>query len=641
MANIFNGYIPSKNKTPLYSVKTYEYMKVPPVDSDYVGVLDKEIIQVDIDDGNFANIIFKIVKDYKLRCDVLKTTRGLHFYFKNTNVASQKVHCYNAIGIPTDYGLGSKNRVVPLRTTTEVLTDRIVNGVATSIKSEVVTQREWLQTYEELEELPCWLQPISTQNTGVMDITSRNQGLFNYILVLQSHGLNRDEIRLTMKIINKYILETPLSDKEIDTITRDEAFSEELFFDTKGRFQHDRFGDYMLNNCNIMIVNNQCHIYTNDGLYSNDANEFEKVMIKKIPSLKDAQRKEIYKYIVLMCKKKGEFSDPKYVGLKNSILDLETMEEFPYSPSWVINNRIPFDYNANSHSEKVDNMLNKIACGDSQIRALIEEMVGYSLYRKNLMQVCFILTGEGSNGKSTLLNMIKKLLGKSNYTSLDLRELEETFKPSELYNKLANLGDDISAKYLDTSSVFKKAVTGESFIVQRKYGQPFELESYATQIFCANELPSVADKTDGFGRRIMIVPFKAHFKKSDKDYDPFIETKLLTDEAIEYLLKISIDGLIRVIQNKGFTHSDKGFLEKQEFVKSNNNVLEWFENDPRIENDSVTDVYTAYRVWCVQNGCNPVKKLNLSKEIKKHLFLTSRPKSINGKSIRVYMVEGE
>ena len=67
--------------------------------------------------------------------------------------------------------------------------------------------------------------------------------------------------------------------------------------------------------------------------------------------------------------------------------------------------------------------------------------------RKNALQVAFILTGEGSNGKSTILNIIKKLIGKAGITRhLDLRELEDNFKPSELYNKLANIGDDISSQ---------------------------------------------------------------------------------------------------------------------------------------------------------------------------------------------------
>lgn len=641
MADLFKGYILSKCKTPLYAIKTPEHhLKDAPTNHDYVGLLRDDIIQLDFDDEVSSRIVLNIVREYKLRCDILKTSRGIHLYFKDDRwVKNQGVGIFNAIGLTCDIGLGIKDRVVPLRITKDVESTQIVNGEEIITTTKQTIQREWLQRYDDIEPLPAFLRPIGKKDYELKKCTTRNQSLFNYILVLQTNRFTRDEVRKTIKVVNKYILYEPLPDKEIDTITRDEAFSEELFFNEKGAFLHQRFGDYMLTNSNILKINNQVHIYTMDNLYSNNPEEFEKQMISKIPSLRDTQRKEVYKYVSLKCTLEGEFSSPKYLGMKSSILDIETMEEFPYSPKFIVNNRIPYDYDEKAYSEIMDKTLDKVCCYDKDIRALLEELIGYSLYRKNLMQVCFILTGEGSNGKSTILNCIKKLLGKQNYTSLDLRELEENFKPAELYNKLANIGDDISSKYMEGSSIFKKVVTGESFIVARKFGQPFELESYATQIFCANEMPQVHDKSDGFTRRIVIVPFNAKFSNKDADYDPFIEEKLLTDESIQYLLRLAIDGLKRVIYNKHFTKSDVGEKEKADYMKSNNNVLEWFESDPHIENESVSEIYEVYRVWCVQNGCNAVKKLNLSKEIKKKYGLISKVTTIDGKSLRIYAKE--
>lgn len=637
--NLFKGYIPARGKEPLSSVKTGTILNEPPAEGDYVGVLREDIIQLDFDDEGTARLVKDIVNEYKLKCDMLQTSRGIHLYFMaDKHVTSQSVGTFNAIGLKCDIGLGSKNRVVPLRSTKEVTVTRIVDGEEISTVTRNTVQREWLQTYPELEILPAFLRPIGKTDYELRKCNTRNQTLFNYILTLQTHNFTKNEVRKTIKTINKFVLYEPLEDREIDIITRDEAFSEELFFDDK-KFLHDRFGNYMLTNSNILKIDNQVHIYTKDHLYSNDPMEFEKAMLDKIPSLKDAQRKEVYKYICLKCDVEGEFANPKYIGLKNSILDIETSEEFPYSPRWIINNRINQNYNHDAYSEVMDKTLNKVCCNDPQVRMILEELIGYTLYRKNSMQVCFILTGEGSNGKSTILNLIKKLLGKNNYTSLDLRELEETFKPAELHGKLANIGDDISAKYLDNSSVFKKVVTGEAFMVQRKYAQPFELECYATQIFCANELPQVSDKTDGFTRRIVIVPFNAKFSKNDADYDPFIEDKLMSDESISYLLKLGIEGLKRVIYNRQFSKSDRGEAEKTEYTKMNNNVLEYFEETPSIENESVGDVYLAYQLWCTRNGCMPVKKLNFSKEIKKELGLTSKIKTIQGKSVRVYVKE--
>jgi putative DNA primase/helicase len=643
MAKLFRGYLLSNGKTPLSSVKDKSNWLDTPPEGDYLGILREDIVQIDVDSEDDAEIVLRVVRDLKLRCDILKTSRGMHFYFLDDGwIKSQSVGVFSAMGIKVDVGLGSKDRVVPLRITRDVTTKRIVDGEQVDVTSQQTIEREWLQTYSELDELPVFLRPISKFDPDLKHTKTRNQTLFNYILELQKYGLSREEVRKIIRVANKYVLYEPLTDKEIDTITRDEAFSEEIFFSEKGAFLHDRFGNYMLANSNIMKIDNQVCIYTMDNVYSNDPEEFERVMLSKIPSLKESQRKEVYKYIVLKTTKKGEYASPKYIGLKNSILDIETMDELPYSPRLIINNRVDYNYNPYAYHEIMDKTLNKVSCNDPEIRMLLEEMIGYSLYRKNNMQVAFILTGEGSNGKSTILNLIKKLLGKQNYTSLDIRELEDTFKPAELYNKLANIGDDISNKYLEGSSVFKKVVTGESFVAQRKYAQPFELESYATQIFCANQLPNVNDRTDGFSRRLIIIPFNAKFSSKDADYDPFIEDKLMQPEAMEYLLKISIDGLKRVLSSKQFTKSSKADLEKEAYMLENNNVLQWFyDADPKIENESTSDVYQQYQMWCGRNGYKALSKSNLGREIKKQYGYSSKPMSVDGNVVRVYIKESD
>lgn len=642
MAKIFKGYLRSNGKVPLTSIKNSKLLTEPPENHDYVGVLKENIIQLDFDDEKTAEKVMKIVSSNKLKCDVLKTKRGIHLYFDNEQyVKSQSVGIYNAMGLKCDIGLGSKDRVVPLKLTRKVSTTRIVNGEEKTVETYKTIEREWLQTYPELEPLPAYFRPFTKTSQRFEDCETRNDTLFRYILQLQAKGFTKEECRKTLRMINSHMFYEPLSDRELDTISRDDSFSENWFFGDKGKFYHHKFGDYMIANSNIMLIDNQVHIYTDNGLYSNDPMEFEKQMLHRIPSLKDSNRKEVYKYIQLKVKRKGEFSPARYIGLRDGILDIATMEEFPYSPKYIINNKIDYTYKPDAYSEVMDKTLDKVSCNDPQIRGLLEEMIGYTLFRANTMQSCFILTGKGSNGKSTLLNVIKKLLGKQNYTSLDLRELEETFTPAEMYNKLANIGDDISSKYIDSSSVFKKVVSGESFMVQRKYAQPFELESYATQIFCANELPQVSDKSDGFSRRLVIIPFNARFSKDDPDYDPFIEDKLMEDESIEYLLRIAIDGLKRVLNNRQFTKSDAGEAEKDNYRIANNNVLEWLQSEPDVINHSVANVYMAYKVWCANNGNHATKKLNFSKTVMEELGVVSKPKSIKGKTTRVYVKEND
>ena len=120
-----------------------------------------------------------------------------------------------------------------------------------------------------------------------------------------------------------------------------------------------------------------------------------------------------------------------------------------------------------------DKTLNKIACDDPAIRALLEEAIGYCFYRRNELGKAFILTGDKSNGKSTFLSMVQTLLGDENIASLDLKELGDRFKTAEMFGKLANIGDDIGDEFIANPAIFKKLVTGGTGISRTQGAKSF------------------------------------------------------------------------------------------------------------------------------------------------------------------------
>jgi len=161
--NLFKGYVASIGKIPFTSCLDEDILATPPTEGDYLGVLNEDIIQLDFDTEESANKILEIAKELKLKCDILETLKGVHLYFKATqnSVPHQYVGVFNAIGVSCDIGLGTKNRVIPLRITVDIENKQIVNGEAISYTTTKVITRKWLQTYDELDDLPCFLRPIS------------------------------------------------------------------------------------------------------------------------------------------------------------------------------------------------------------------------------------------------------------------------------------------------------------------------------------------------------------------------------------------------------------------------------------------------------------------------------------------------
>jgi putative DNA primase/helicase len=190
------------------------------------------------------------------------------------------------------------------------------------------------------------------------------------------------------------------------------------------------------------------------------------------------------------------------------------MQEF--DPDVVVTNLIPWDYDPTAYSELADVTLDRIACGDPEIRMLLEEAIGYCFFRHNELSKAFILTGSGSNGKSTYLDMVNTVLGTQNVSSLDIWELSERFSVVTMFNKLANIGDDISDEFLQGNAIsqFKKVVSGNAVKAETKGQDAFFYKPYTKLLFSANEIPRMRNRGfDAIKRRLVIIPFNAKFSK--------------------------------------------------------------------------------------------------------------------------------
>lgn len=620
---MFKGFIPTggpdgkrpteeyKNRTEFYSLSDVEKL------NSYGAVLDDDVIQIDIDDEEQSNIVLEIIENQNIQCNILQTSRGKHFYFLNTNLNRRKQGFVTAIGVKVDTGLGSQNAVIPIK----------VEG----------NLRKWIKEVDNMDYLPAWLIPLDKKSIDFSKMEEgdgRNQTLFNYILRLQSAGLSKEQIKDSIRIINNHILKEPLNDNEINTILRDEAFLKESFY-IKNKLQYEKLAKFLIDNENIVKINDQLHIYK-DGYYSDNIIDVEKIMLKYIQNSTKTPRGEVLRYLELLCTNK-KLANHKYIVFNNGVFDLETKELLEYSPKYIIKNKIPHNYNPTAYHELLDKTLNKICCKDKKLRYVIEEMIGYTLLRRNELGKSFILTGDGSNGKSTLLDLINELLGEENISSVSLKDLSDRFKTFQLDGKLANIGDDISNEYIPDNSTFKKLVTGEKVNVERKGKDPYDFRNYSKLIFSANELPRINDLSGGLKRRLVFIPFNAKFSKRDEDYDPFIKDKITTTAAIEYLLKIAIDGLYRILNNNSITYSKACDQVWDEYEAINNPVISFIE-DNKIENESVNDVYKQYQVWCIESGLKSLSKVMFGKEVRKRGYDSNKTVRIDGKLTKIYTI---
>lgn len=598
--------------------KTFEQVQSLP---EYAGILASDAVLIDIDDMEQSELLLNIIDDEGIRCKVLKSRSGMHFLFKNSKITKCFTKTKLACGLSQiDIKSGFKNSYEVLK----------IDGKDRQVMYDILED-------EEYEEVPKWLFPVKC-TTEFLDMdagSGRNQALFNYILTLQSNDFTVEEARKTIQIINKYILKEPLSDDELAVVLRDDAFKKPVFF--KGStFLHENFAKYLISEHYIVKIDGKLHFY-NDGIYSSEITLLYKAMRKCIPNIKKTQKSEVIDSL-LDLSQDTEMAPAHLIAFRNGIYDILTGELQPFSPNVVITNRIPWDYNPNAYSELADKTLDKIACHDEDIRLLIEECIGYCFYRSNVFRKAFILTGKGSNGKSTFIDVLHKVLGSENIAALDLKNLGDRFLKASLFKKLANIGDDISDEFIPDPSLFKKIVSGDRIQAEFKGQDSFDFNPYVKLVFSANNIPRMKDKTGAVISRLVIIPFNAEFSENSSDYDPDIKYKLQGQESLEYFIRIGIEGLKRILHNRRFTKSVKVQKELDEYEEYNNPVIGFFKEQEEgyLFRETTKDIYLKYSIYCSENGFQAESSNQFGRSVKSLFKVESVPRKIGNKSVRFY-----
>jgi len=276
---------------------------------------------------------------------------------------------------------------------------------------------------------------------------------------------------------------------------------------------------------------------------------------------------------------------------------------------------------------------------------LLFEVIGYTLYPRYVFNKAVLLTGSGSNGKSTYLNLLLKVLGRNNVSAVSLKRIVDgdKFASIELYHKLANNSSELFQFRVTNTDLFKK-LTGEDYIEgQKKFKDPIYFVNYAKLINATNELPVVKDQTYGFWRRWIVVEFPHQFEN-----DPGFFERTFTNEEIEGVITVSILAFARVAQRRKFDFEDSSADIKEKWERASDSVYAFMKDlieDNRAEYDpkngdlftAVKEFYQAYADWCEENDRKPEAQQTVTKRLETKFRITKSQKRINGERVWCYV----
>jgi len=274
-----------------------------------------------------------------------------------------------------------------------------------------------------------------------------------------------------------------------------------------------------------------------------------------------------------------EFFDKQYVDeicVQNGILNLDTRDLTDFTPNKIFFNKLPVTYDPLAECRVIDAFFEDVL-KEKDDKDVLYELAGFCLHKEYFLEKAFMFIGDGANGKSKTLSLLKEFLGIENTCSVKLSQMSDLSSSSlcELHNRLINIAGDLDNTALKYTGVFRELTGGDPLQVKRKYLRDLKFINYAKMVFACNELPKVYDLKEGFWRRWILLEFPYKFlpqseinlRKDEKNLriqDPNIIKKLTTKTQLSGLLNKSLDGLDNLKKNKDFSYS-KGTATVKDF----------------------------------------------------------------------------
>lgn len=507
---------------------------------------------------------------------------------------------------------------------------------ATNIKC-VINQKEWLKQFEKI------IIAVDSDEAGEKckkKIIKELSEIKDRLYTVNYNGYKDfNEVLVNEKIIGIK-----------KAVINAEKIKEVEYLDENGKVKPELFSQYLIDELEIVIFDTKLYsrdreitAYKKYDLIEN-SEDLERLMIKILPSIKSRQRIETYKFIRLQAPKMRE---PPYtmIAFKNGVFDLEKKDFICPDEDLIFLNVIPWDYEVNAPSTPfIEEYLDSITCGVEELKIVLLEFIGFIFYRNNNLRKALLITGDKHNGKSKFFKLLEVIVGKENSRAdMTLERLNSRFGLFDIKGKSIVVCDDVDGGYIKETGLLKKIITGDALTGEEKGGKTQSFNYNGKLLISANEIPRFNDKTGALASRLIVVPFKANFKPGSPNCNPLIDEEFKKEENIKYLIKLSMDNLFNVLNNKGFTSTKETQIMLKEFEYENNPVLEFIEHQQVTYGEEfyiLKPCNDIYEDFCDFNGesifSSDISKKTFGTYMRKTLNLVSKTKWINGKNEKWY-----
>ena len=540
-----------------------------------------------------------------------------------------------------------ESKITPLN-----LTDREIINLALQSKTGNAFKLLWEGNWEGLytsqsdadlalcNHLAFWCQ----RNESQMDFLFRQSGLMRDKWDRRQSGTTYGAITISKSIAScqNCYCPTPKYEIHIDSKPTNKTYS----LDDTGNAQRfkDCYGDsvrYCYSNKSWMYFNGQKWIDDATGKIKTLADKLiEKMKLDFAKCEDEVAEKAFTKHLKATRSSKGKSAMikelehlvpiqanqmdlcPDMINVQNGILSLRTGELTNHDKEKHLTRITSVEYTDKVDCPMWERFLGEIFNFDADLIKYIQKAVGYSLTGLTSEQCAFFCFGNGSNGKSTFLDVISDILG----------DYAVNIQPETIMVKHGGGGganSDIArlkgARFVTTvepneglrlnEGLIKQLTGGDLVTARRLYGNEFEFRPEFKLWMSTNHKPIIRGTDLGIWRRIHLIPFTVQIPEEKKDKN----LKLKLKQEYTGILHWAVNGCL-AWQREGLNIPDTVKDALAEYRNEMDVISAWIgeccETDAGAY-EKAGDLYNSYSNWAKESNEYVMSSTKFGREMSK------------------------
>jgi len=308
-------------------------------------------------------------------------------------------------------------------------------------------------------------------------------------------------------------------------------------------------------------------------------------------------------------------TDPWLLACANGVVNLKTGELRPGRPGDMLTKSTGVAFDKDAPCERWLRFLDEVFAGDEELTRWINRSIGYSLTGDVGEQCFFLCYGDGSNGKSVFLEVLRTVLGEY-ATNTPFSTFEASLKGERaIPNDVAALR---GARLVTASEVadnrrlneerIKSLTGGDPVTCRFLFGEWFTFRPAFKLWLAANHKPQIRETTRAIWRRVRLIPFQRHFSP---DEEPGLMATLKAEAS--GILTWAVAGCIAWQADRLGTA--KSVDDATESYRKESDIIGIFLDEKTTAKDgqdgkaakvTAGELYEAYKEWCEKNKHAPL-----------------------------------